>query len=930
MRTIARAPEWALGKIPIGDHMWVSIGASGQVQKISIPLGVVDGSASVPSSPGAIGWDGSQHMYVAETGDTLVATVKIASSVVDGTISIGSAPIDFARDATYMYVTAAGSTITRIAIATGVVSGTPISIPGSNGVPNRAAKDSGNYLYVTSNNVDPGISKIIRASASSWGSYSTFNLLQVYPGPLAWDGGSYLYLITANNTITKVSIATGLPVKVINAPSGVTLRYDILWDGVTHIYVTATNAILTLDLITDTFDTIIPMSQYSVQGLARDGSGNIYSANYASSGDIVKISIATRAIVGTLVGFSYPQYLAWDGGSYIWVVNSTGTGSVSLVSTSSFTISTTVVLSPTAYAPTSIAWDGGSYMYIAQPYNNRVYRVEIAGGHSQNVISGFNTDGYSLALAWDGASHMFCTNNNANAVVTIPVSTGTAIDNTIVTGSYPYKFALDGSGNLHVTNQVACTLSRIVVSSQTVDQTTNYPNNWDGVAWDGGSHMYVCNSAMNQVSRVVSSSGGVNKVIPVGTTPKKVAWDGGSYMYVTNSGDGTVSTIAVTTGTIDGAPILVGTNPDEIAWDGANHLYVNNKGSNNVSRILKGSSLRIEGETSLTFWGSVIDGSGHLYYVTNGGTSGLIKRITIATGATDTTITFPGTVPLGGAIAWDGGSYIYVTDNPYNYFPQTLKVYRINISTLAITLFADLGVTTSAYSIRWDHGSYLYLACYDGDVFRVEISSGAVSGPINITIPSGSQSATGLAWDGGSYMYVALQDTQGGGFHHGYIRRIEISSFTLEGTVISVPGSPTDIAWDQGSYIYVANYDGWGAVMQDVVTRIRVSDCTIYDSIPISGHDPAYLAWGGKGLMYLTGQTSPPSVYAIDIATGTIAQTLTGFSGYVTLVTWDGSNRLYVTGGLGLCKVAICSGSVDATINVAGVPTGLAWDGPKR
>ena len=130
--------------------------------------------------------------------------------------------------------------------------------------------------------------------------------------------------------------------------------------------------------------------------------------------------------------------------------------------------------------------------------------------------------------------------------------------------------------------------------------------------------------------------------------------------------------------------------------------------------------------------------------------------------------------------------------------------------------------------------------------------------------------------------------------------------------------------------MYVANYDGWGAIIQDTVTRVRVSDFTIYDNISISGHDPAYLAWGGKNLMYLTGQTSPPSIYAIDIATGTVAQTLTGFSGYVTRVTWDGSNRLYVTGGLGLVKIAICSGSVDATISVAGIPTGLAWDGPKR
>lgn len=930
MRTIARVPEWALGKIPIGDHMWVSIGASGQVQKISIPLGVVDGSASVPSSPGAIGWDGSQHMYVAETGDILVATVKIASFTVDSTISIGSAPIDFARDATYMYVTASGGSITRIAIATGVVSGTPISVPSSNGVPNRAAWGGGLYTYITSNNVDPGISKILRVSNTSWPSYTTFTLTPVYPGAMAWDGGSYLYMITANNTITKVSLATGLPVKVINAPSSNSLRYEILWDGATHIYVTATNAILTLDLATDTFDTIISMPAYSVTGLAKDGSGNIYSADYSSSGTIVKISVATRAVVATLSGFSYPNSIAWDGGLYMWVVNTTSNSYVSLVTISSFTISTTITLSPAAYSAQSIAWDGGLYMYITQPFNNKVYRVEIASGHAQNVISGFSTGGYTQALAWDGSSHMFFSNNSTNTVSTVPISTGTAIDNTFITGTYPYGFARDGSGNLHISNQIACTLSRVVVSSQTVDRTTDYPNNFDGVAWDGGSHMYVCNSAMNQVSRVVASSGSVNKVIPVGTTPKKVAWDGGSYMYATNSGDGTISTIAVATGLVDGAPIPVGTNPDEIAWDGANHLYVNNKGSNNVSRILKGSSLRIENETSLYFGGSVIDGSGHLYYTTSGGTSGLIKRITIVTGATDATISFPGSIPLGGCIEWDGGSYLYVTDDPYNYYPQTCKVYRINISTLAVTLFADLGITSRVYTIRWDHGSYLYLGCYNGEIYRVAVADGTVSGPITITVPSGSCAISEIKWDGGSYMYAAVQDTQGGGFHNGFIRRIQISSFTLDGTIVSVPGAPTDIFWDQGSYVYVANYDGWGAIIQDTVTRVRVSDFTIYDNISISGHDPAYLAWGGKNLMYLTGQTSPPSIYAIDIATGTVAQTLTGFSGYVTRVTWDGSNRLYVTGGLGLVKIAICSGSVDATISVAGIPTGLAWDGPKR
>lgn len=1259
MRTIARAPEWALGNLPIGGHVWVSIGALGQLQRISIPLGAIDDSASVPNAPGALSWDGSRHLYAAQTGATSVATVKLASRTVDGTISIGSAPVSFARDTTYMWVTDSGGHITRVAIATGSISGSTLTVPSSNGVPNRAAWNGGtaglSFTFVTSNNVDPGVNKLLMLTNSSWPSYSTPSLTGTLPGRVAWDGGSYLYMITARDTITKVSLATGLRVKTITAPA--TLQYNILWDGATHIYVTASYAILALDLATDTFDTVIPMSGYSVSGLAMDGSGNLYTANYAANptGSIVKISLATKTIVATLTGFDYPNSIAWDGGSYMWVVQAIATGSVTLVAISTFTKSTTVTLSPTAYVPNEIAWDGGSYMYVTQPYNNRVYRIAIAGGHSQNVIGGFNTNGATQSVEWDGVSHMVFPNNYNGTISTVPTSTGTAIDGTFVTGGSSYGLVRDGSGNLHITNQTGCSLSRyntglvasspvsvglnplgmawdggthiyvassgspslsrinvatnsvdltltmpgamnglawdhgsylyvpngvgatsnvtrvnvatgaiydqitvgdwpnkvawdgsnhmyvvnssshtvsviniatgivdhtetvgsgtlqnvfwdggsymwvidnsnwiyrlrvsdgvsdastavgsgpywmsfdgsghayvtnqysgtvsrilistgavdmtitvgaspmgiawdgglyvytcnsgdttlsritvssgavttisglsssphqiswdggdflyvicashvsrvriststidstvaspglgyffawdgsknyfassysnstvVKVTSGVVDRTTNIPSNFDGIAWDGGSNMYLCDSALNHVRRVVNTSGSVNKYTKVGSAPKKVAWDGGSYMYVTNSGDGTVSTIAVATGNVDGAPIPVGTSPDEIVWDGADHLYVANQGSNNVSRIKKGAGIRLDGETSLGFALGVLDGSGHIFFVKYGSPSG-VGRITVSTGVYDAFIPFiDGATEQGSAIEWAGGQYIYTLSNPYFHYPENIKVYRIDINTLVETVFADLGAATSGSRpgpLQWDGGSYLYTAAQNV-VYRIEIATGTVS-TLTVGAPVPSYGIASLAWDGGSYMYVGISDTSSG-FHPEYVRRFEISSFTLDSTTLSVSGTPVDIAWDHGSYMYVSNYGGYGAIPTDTVSRIRVSDFTLYDSIPLPGDNPTFFAWGGKNLMYLTAQSDPPAVYAIDIATGTVVQALTGFSGYVMSPVWDGSNRLYLSGGAGMCKVAICSGLVDATISVAGIPTGLAWDGPKR
>lgn len=272
------------------------------------------------------------------------------------------------------------------------------------------------------------------------------------------------------------------------------------------------------------------------------------------------------------------------------------------------------------------------------------------------------------------------------------------------------------------------------------------PNNPWGMTSDG-TYIYVCDNG-SEVIRILISSGATNILTDASyNSTRMAAWDGGSYVYIGNYGTNTVSRIDVSTGLVFDT-ITVGNNPGGIARDNSDHMYVVSPTDSTVTKI------------------RISDG---------------VILATIDIGSTP--------LPTHGyqwGVAWDGGSYMWVTD-------QGLGVIRIDIATDSIhDTLGPFGSGNQIF-IAWDHANHMYVPDPNTDtIFRIRVSDGGLESPIfSIVYP------LGITWDGASHMYVAsgVSNT---------VSTILISSGVIDQT-IDVGVFPWGVVWDNVGHIYVGN-----------------------------------------------------------------------------------------------------------------------------
>lgn len=282
---------------------------------------------------------------------------------------------------------------------------------------------------------------------------------------------------------------------------------------------------------------------------------------------------------------------------------------------------------------------------------------------------------------------------------------------------------------------------------------------------------------------------------------------------------------------------------------------------------------------------------------------GAFNRHRIATGESG--------IPTGDnpfAVAWDGGSYLYIA----NLADASITI--VNRTTHAVV--ATVSVDPGPDGIAWDGGSYMYVSCQGtwpdpGTVVRIDISSQTVFDSIGVgSLPFGiCRCATS--------MYVANANDN-------TISVISIATGLVTDTITLTSGTwPDAIIGDGLNYIYVACYD------DSLVVRINVN--TLAQSNRSVGVGPSGLEIDGNGLLYVANY---------DDGTVTIINT-DGFSVGPTIVTGAGSTfvawdhgapgYLYVTNWAAstISRISADTGLVVSTINLnpGDDPNGIAWDG---
>ena len=434
----------------------------------------------------------------------------------------------------------------------------------------------------------------------------------------------------------------------------------------------------------------------SPRGVALDSSGNLYIADYFSH-RVRKVD-ATTGNISTVAGT----------GS----VGSGGDGGAATAATLNL--------------PRGVALDGSGNLYIADEQNHRVRKVDATTGNI-STVAGTGTPGFS----GDGGA--------ATAAML----------------TSPQGVVLDSSGNLYIVsrNPFVRKVDATTGNISTVAGATG------GFSGDGGAAT---------AARLSSGSGGV-------------ALDGSGNLYIADTGNhrirkvdtsGNISTTAGAGASGDGGAATSATLslPEGVALDGSGNLYIADEGNHRVRKV---------------------DTSGNISTVAGTGISGFSSDGGAATSAR---LSFPRGVAL------DGSGNLYIADSGNNRI-RKVDATTGNISTVAGTGTAgsggDGGMATSAtlnqpYGVALDGVGNLYIAEYFGNrIRRVDATTGNISTVAGTGAPGfggdsgAATSATlripqGIALDSSGNLYIA--DT----FNH-RIRKVDAAT----GVISTVAGTGT-------------------------------------------------------------------------------------------------------------------------------------------
>ncbi len=256
-------------------------------------------------------------------------------------------------------------------------------------------------------------------------------------------------------------------------------------------------------------------------GVAVDGAGNVYIADWGSS-RVVKAPAADAACATTGdctmvgIGLNYPHSVAVDGAGNIYIAD-TWNQRVLKVPATDLTCAagdcTTVgsSLSPSLREPYGVAVDGSGNVYIADSGNDRVLRAPATdlacatAGDCTTVASGSGLSpglGSAWGVAADGGGNVYIVDWENNRVVRAPATdlTCAAAGDCTTVGSglnQPEDVAVDGSGNVyiadHENNRVLKAPATDLTCATAGDCTTvgsslNFPL---AVAVDGSDNVYI-------------------------------------------------------------------------------------------------------------------------------------------------------------------------------------------------------------------------------------------------------------------------------------------------------------------------------------------------------------------------------------------------------------------------------------------------------
>jgi len=750
--------------------------------------------------------------------------------------------------------------------------------------PEGAAFDAGGNLYIadTSNHrirkVDTNSMITTVAGTNSMGfsgdGGAAINAQLYDPSGVAFDAAGNLYIAdTVNNRIRKVDtngiISTiagtnsagysgdsGAAVNAkLNGPSGV--AFDAMSNlyiadyGNNRIRMVGTNGVITTVAGTNfpgfsgDSGAAINAELHFPSGVALDGSGNLYIADYANS-RIRKVD--TNGNISTVAGTNISRY-AGDGGPATQA-NLNGPGGVALDAARNLYIGDTYnyrirkvdtngIITTVAgtnnlgysgdggtatnarlYDPYGMALDAIGNLYIADSGNNRIREVEFAGSPTLplNNVSAYNAGNYTVVVTNACGS---VTSAVATLVVQAPPAIivqpasqtvaggGAAVLSVTAVGSGTIGYFWYVAGTNLVQSGANCALSLTAVSATNAgNYTVVVTNAWGSATSQLATLRVQAPPAVTSQAASPTVLAGTNVTLSVtagGTGPFSYQWQfNGTTLQNTNA---IITTVAGTNGAgYSGDGVAAGNAtlgyPAGEAFDAVGNMYIADNGNSRIRKVdTNGIITTIAGTNSTGYSGDggaaikaslnspsavALDTNGNVYIADT--SNGRIRKV-----ATNGIIsTFAGTNSTG--YSGDGGAAVNAKLwNPESVaLDATGNVYIADRSNSRIRKVDTNGIITTVAGTN--------SAGYSGD-------GGAA---INATL----KIPTGVAFDAGGNLYIA--DT-----FNNRIRKVDTN-----GIITTVAGTNISGYTGDGGAAVNAELASPGGVVVDASGNLYISDTT--------------------------------------------------------------------------------------------------------